>query len=41
VLWRRQDNMKFFSLNPAMRAELSRTLELFEPAMAGDGRSAR
>src|SRR6266540_4368401 len=41
VLWRRQDNMKFFSLNPAMRAELSRTLELFEPAMAGDGRSRR
>jgi len=41
VLWRRQDNMKFFSLNPAMRAELSRTLELFEPALLGDGRSAR
>jgi len=41
VLWRRQDNMKFFSLNPAMRAELSRTLELFEPATASDGRSAR
>ncbi len=41
VLWRRQDNMKFFSLNPAMRAELSRTLELFEPAAASDGRSAR
>ena len=32
VLARRQNNMKFFSLNPAMREELSGTLELFAGA---------
>jgi len=29
VIGRRQSNMKFFSLNPAMREELGRTLDLF------------
>ena len=29
VIGRRQSNMKFFSLNPAIREELSRTLDLF------------
>jgi DNA-binding transcriptional ArsR family regulator len=31
VLARRQSNMKFYSLNPAMRDELGKTLELFAP----------
>jgi len=30
VLARRQQNMKFYSLNPAMREELGKTLELFQ-----------
>jgi len=35
VLARRQQNMKFYSLNPAMRDELGKTLELFQtPARA-------
>jgi len=29
---RRQGNMKFFSINPAMRDELSKTLDLFAPS---------
>jgi DNA-binding transcriptional ArsR family regulator len=29
---RRQNNMKFYSLNPAMRGELGKTLDLFLPA---------
>jgi DNA-binding transcriptional ArsR family regulator len=35
VLARRQDNMKFYSLNPTMRDELAKTLDLFAiPASA-------
>ena len=33
VDWRRQNNMKFYSLNPSIREQLARTLELF-PASA-------
>jgi len=29
VDWRRQNNMKFYSLNPSIREQLARTLELF------------
>ena len=29
VDWRRQNNMKFYTLNPAIREQLARTLELF------------
>jgi len=31
VIGRRQGNMKFYSLNPAMRDELGKTLDLFAP----------
>ncbi len=35
VAARRQNNMKFYTLNPAMREELARTMELFPAAPAG------
>jgi ArsR family transcriptional regulator len=35
---RRQNNMKFFSINPAVRDQLASTLELLAPAAAGAGR---
>ncbi len=34
---RRQNNMKFFSLNPAMRDELGKTLDLFPPGRGQSG----
>jgi DNA-binding transcriptional ArsR family regulator len=37
VLARRQGNMKFFSLNPAMRDELGKTLDLFAPTARSQG----
>jgi DNA-binding transcriptional ArsR family regulator len=36
---RRQNNMKFFSINPAIRDELAGTLELLAP-LAGAGRTS-
>jgi DNA-binding transcriptional ArsR family regulator len=38
VIGRRQGNMKFYSLNPAMRDELGKTLELFQPPARTRGR---
>ena len=38
VIGRRQGNMKFYSLNPAMRDELGKTLELFQPPARTQGR---
>jgi DNA-binding transcriptional ArsR family regulator len=37
---RRQGNMKFFSINPAMRDELSKTLDLFAPPPTATERQA-
>jgi DNA-binding transcriptional ArsR family regulator len=37
---RRQNNMKFFSINPSIRDELTGTLELLAPVATGAGRSA-
>ena len=37
VIGRRQSNMKFYSLNPAMRDELGKTLELFLATGANSG----
>jgi DNA-binding transcriptional ArsR family regulator len=37
VLARRQSNMKFYSLNPAIRDELGKTLDLFLPAAGTRG----
>ena len=34
---RRQNNMKFFTLNPAMRDELGKTLDLFLPPARSQG----
>ena len=38
VIGRRQSNMKFYSLNPAMRDELGKTLDLFVPPARTQGR---
>jgi DNA-binding transcriptional ArsR family regulator len=38
VIGRRQSNMKFYSLNPAMRDELGKTLELFLAPARAQGR---
>lgn len=40
VIGRRQSNMKFFSLNPAMRDELGKTLDLFRAPASTRGREA-
>jgi hypothetical protein len=40
VTARRQNNMKFFSLNREMRAELSRALDAFLPASDAGGKQA-
>jgi DNA-binding transcriptional ArsR family regulator len=40
VIGRRQQNMKFYSLNPAMRDELGKTLDLFTPRGAASGGAA-
>jgi len=37
VIGRRQQNMKFYSLNPAMRDELGKTLDLFLPRSGTSG----
>ena len=37
LTWRKQNNMKFFSLNPAAREMLSGTLALFDPAGSQGG----
>jgi ArsR family transcriptional regulator len=37
VISRRQGNMKFYSLNPAMRDELGKTLDLFAPPVTTRG----
>jgi DNA-binding transcriptional ArsR family regulator len=37
---RREGNMKFFSVNPAMRDELNRTLDLFAPTPMAEERQA-